>query len=129
MSTATIMAVLEELKFDFFSGQFVVEAYVNKDGEFLSDEEEQSLEELDKWDMREYLEKNKITVTEKVVSHSWRLHKEYDFGYGDAEAPVVLAYDKSYVYVHQDYDGADYFVKVPRNPTLKNIRAIGGIPY
>jgi len=125
----TIWTILEKMKFDFPSGQFVVEAYINKAGEFLSDEEEQSLEEIDKWDRQEYFEKNKITVTEKIVSHSWRLHKEFDDGFGGAEAPVVLAYDKSYIYVHQDYDGADYFVKVPRNPTLRNIRAIGGIPY
>jgi hypothetical protein len=52
---------------------------------------------------------------------------EFDDGYGGPEGHVLYAWTKNFVIVPGYYDGSEWYVKVPRNPT-REIRPerIGG---
>lgn len=100
MSLTTLRKILTAFTFDFNSGVFVVPT----DSKYCVNYHDY------------YADKDIELTTKSADEIAEVLDTEFNSGYGGARAPLVLAYDKLYVYVHQDYDGADYYVKVPRNP-------------
>lgn len=42
---------------------------------------------------------------------------EYDSGFGSVDGPAIFAWSENYVVFSSEYDGAQDFVAIPRNPT------------
>jgi len=97
---ATLKEWLDELEFDYDSGEFIL--WDNK-GEVYSWEEDAPKKSI-------LVAKGREDILLLGI-----LTREFDDGYGSPEAPHFIAYDKDFIYLPASYDGSTWAYKVARN--------------
>ena len=64
---------------------------------------------------------------ERIKDALKKLDFEFDAGYGGEEGYPLYIWSKNWIIIKGTYDGSEWYVKIPRNPTDKILpESIGG---
>ena len=66
-----------------------------------------------------YVEDSFDNVIAIEVNKEGDLDVYFDCGFVHSEAPAFTVYTRDYVYFPHEYDGSEYVMRIPRNPTGK----------